>query len=323
MIGRHMLEELQSQPAVWRRVLSEVLPEYAGLLPAPGERVQVLGCGSSWFMAQAYAAAREQEGLGETDAFTPTEAPRSRSYDRVVLISRSGTTSEAVDVLRSLPEGVPTVAVVGDPDSHLARRVAHAVPLPFADERSVVQTRFATAALFLLLGSLGADRLGLDRAVADTRDLLEELDPDAGIAGGPAGKPLDEQLLTAEQFTFLGSGWCLGPAHEAALKMRESCQAWTESYPSMEYRHGPIAIAGPDRVTWQFGAAPAGLAEQVRGTGARFENCDRHPLAELVRVHAAALIRAGRHGLDPDHPRSLSRSVILDDQTPEGTNGTV
>ncbi|MBE3000651.1 SIS domain-containing protein [Nocardiopsis sp. HNM0947] len=315
MSGRHMLEELRSQPAVWNRVLSEALPEHAGVLPRHGERVQVLGCGSSWFMAQAYAAAREQEGLGETDAFTPTEAPLSRGYDSVVLISRSGTTSEVLDVLRRLPTGVPTVAIVGDPDSALARHATHAVRLPFADEHSVVQTRFATSALVLLLGSLGADRFGLDRAVVDTRDLLAELELDDATGTGPLGKPLDEQLLASEQFTFLGSGWCLGLAHEAALKMRESCQAWTESYPSMEYRHGPIAIAGPGRVTWQFGGAPPGLAEQVGTAGARFEASDRHPLAELVRLHAAALTRARRHGLDPDHPRSLSRAVVLDDES--------
>ena len=229
MTGRHMLEELQSQPAVWSRVLSEVLPEYAGLLPGLGERVQVLGCGSSWFMAQAYAAAREREGLGETDAFTPTEAPGARGYDSVVVISRSGTTSEALEAVRRLPEGAPTVAVVGDPESPLARRATHAVRLSFADEHSIVQTRFATAALILLLGSLGADRFGLDRAVADTRDLLGELDLGEDTGTGPLGEPLDDQLLASEQFTFLGSGWCLGLAHEAALKMRESCQAWTES----------------------------------------------------------------------------------------------
>ena len=28
--------------------------------------------------------------------------------------------------------------------------------------------------------------------------------------------------------------------HEAALKIREAAGAWTESYPAMEYRHGPI-----------------------------------------------------------------------------------
>ncbi|NNV10052.1 sugar isomerase, partial [Geobacillus sp. MMMUD3] len=118
--------------------------------------------------------------------------------------------------------------------------------------------------------------------------------------------------IDAEQYSFLGMGWTWGLANEAALKLRESAQTWTESYSSMEYRHGPIAIAAPGRVTWQYGEAPDGLKDQVEATGARFVSSDRDPLAELVRLHALALTKARRLGVDPDHPRSLTRSVILD-----------
>ena len=69
------------------------------MLPRPGERVAVVGCGTSWFMAQAYAAARETPGGGETDAFAASEMPSGRRYDRVVAISRSGTTTEVVRLL--------------------------------------------------------------------------------------------------------------------------------------------------------------------------------------------------------------------------------
>lgn len=45
--------------------------------------------------------------------------------------------------------------------------------------------------------------------------------------------------------------------------MREAAGAWTEAYPVMEYRHGPISVTGPGRVAWWFGDPadlPAGLA---------------------------------------------------------------
>ena len=35
------------------------------------------------------------------------------------------------------------------------------------------------------------------------------------------------------------------------------------------------------------------------------------PVADLVRVQRLAVLLAGRLGLDPDRPRSLSRSVVL------------
>ena len=94
--------------------------------------------------------------------------------------------------------------------------------------------------------------------------------------------------------------------------MREASQSWTESYPAMEYRHGPIAIAAPGRVTWLFGQAPEGLEADVTPTGARFVSHARDPLAELVLVQRVALERARARGLDPDSPRSLTRSVMLE-----------
>lgn len=114
------------------------------------------------------------------------------------------------------------------------------------------------------------------------------------------------------QFTFLGRGWTVGLANEAGLKMREAALAWAEAYPAMEYRHGPISISTEGTATWMLGDAPDGLAEQVRGTGALWIAEARDPLAELVRVHRLAVAVAASRGLDPDTPRHLTRSVILE-----------
>jgi fructoselysine-6-P-deglycase FrlB-like protein len=290
----HMATELASQPETWAKAASLTAEQAA--LPARGARVAVVGCGTSWFIAQSYAWLREAGGHGETDAFAASEAFVDRGYDAVVALTRSGTTTEVLQLVERLRGGVRTIGVVGDASSPLVDLVDAAVALPFADERSVVQTRFATTALALFRASFGER---LDGAIADAeRAIAEELDP---------------QLVDAEQFTFLGRGWSVGLAHEAALKMREASQSWTESYPAMEYRHGPIAIAAPGRVTWHFGDAPAGLADEVGATGARFEAGRLDAMAELVRAQRVALTRARAKGLDPDSPRNLTRSVILAD----------
>ncbi|EKU48261.1 SIS domain-containing protein [Brevibacterium casei] len=304
--GEFMAEELRSQPETWERTLSLSVPETA--VPADGERVAVIGCGSSWFASQIYANLRETAGQGETDAFTASEYPFDRSYDRVVAISRSGTTTEVVDALERLRGSVPVTAIVGGADSPIGERSNDVIALDFADERSVVQTRFCTSTIALLRSwAGGAEALGT--AVSDAQAVLEGISEDF-TEFDPA--ILDDALIDAEQYSFLGMGWTWGLANEAALKLRESAQTWTESYSSMEYRHGPIAIAAPGRVTWQYGEAPDGLKDQVEATGARFVSSDRDPLAELVRLHALALTKARRLGVDPDHPRSLTRSVILD-----------
>ncbi|UYO96954.1 SIS domain-containing protein [Microbacterium sp. M28] len=288
----HMREELLSQPEMWARA-SEMRAEQARL-PQRGARIAVVGCGTSWFIAQSYAALRESTGQGESDAFAASEAFVDRGYDAIVALTRSGTTTEVLELTEKVKGRVPVIGVIGDPTSPLVDLVDDAVLLPFADEQSVVQTRFATTALALLRASLGED---LSSAVADAAAVLSE-------------KP-DAELTAAEQYTFLGRGWTIGLAHEAALKLRESSQSWTEAYPSMDYRHGPIAIAAPGRITWQFGAAPEGLAEQVQATGGRFVQHAVDPMADLARLHYVALERAVGKGLDPDQPRNLTRSVIL------------
>ena len=165
------------------------------------------------------------------------------------------------------------------------------------DEQSVVQTRFATTTLALLRLSLGED---LDPVTAQARAVLAEDE-----------KTATEGVADAEQLTFIGRGWAVGLAHEAALKLRESAQFWTEAYPAMDYRHGPISIATTGRAVWSLGPAPEGMADEVRATGAWFEQRDLDPMAELVRVHRLCLLKAARAGLDPDQPRHLARSIIL------------
>ncbi|HET7397211.1 MAG TPA: SIS domain-containing protein [Intrasporangium sp.] len=293
----HLATEVATQPDDWARAL-ERLPRLAAVLPQPGERVATIGCGTSWFMGQAYAAARESRGQGVTDAYAASEHRLARGYDRVVVISRSGTTTEVMAVIDALRQaGTPHVSIVATAGTPVAERSATTVLLDDVDEQSVVQTRFATTTLALLRASLGED---LGAAIDQARAVLaEELDSAVGA------------LRDVEQVTFLGRDWTVGIAYEAALKLRESCQFWAEAYPAMEYRHGPISIAAPGRATWALGDVPDGLAEEVTSTGAHFEHRDVDALADLVRLHRFCLYRAERAGLDPDRPRSLTRSIVL------------
>ncbi|MFJ2116685.1 SIS domain-containing protein, partial [Streptomyces sp. NPDC087850] len=98
----HTRREIASQPDCWERVLGE-LPVHAPALPAPGERVAVIGCGTSLFMAQSYAHLREAAGLGLTDAYPASEAKLHRAYDRILALTRSGTTTEVLDALAAAP----------------------------------------------------------------------------------------------------------------------------------------------------------------------------------------------------------------------------
>ena len=290
----HVSAEIASQPDVWLQAAA-LAAESAGLLPQPGARVAVVGCGTSAFIAQAYAAYREMQGHGVTDSFVASEFPLGRSYDLIVAITRSGTTTEVLDLLAALPSSQRTLAIVGDPDSPGATAADDVILMPFADEKSVVQTRFATSVLALLRAGLGHDVAAL---AARAREALT-----ADLPAGWDG---------FEQFVFLGRGPGVGLATEAGLKMREAALAWAESYPAMDYRHGPISLAEPHSLIWFVTEPPAGLPEQIRATGASVEWAGREPMAELVRMQRAAVAVALHRGYNPDLPRNLTRSIVLD-----------
>lgn len=287
--------EIASQPEIWARVVE--LAAGDAPLANDGESVAVIGCGTSWFIAQSYTRAREVAGKGVSDAFTATEFPIERNYDRVICLSRSGTTTEIIDVMKHLhAKGKPATLITAVAPGPASEYAAREIVLDFADEESVVQTRFATSALIYFRASLGQD---LTQTIEDAKTALETEIP--------------QRWIDAPQITFLGTGWTIGLANEAGLKLREASQSWTETYPAMEYRHGPISIAEPGRLTWAFGEVPVGLREQTEATGAEFIHSDLDPLADLIVAQRVAVARAEAKGLNPDTPRHLTRSIILDE----------
>src|ERR1700724_3331462 len=149
-----LTDEIASQPECWSKAI-EMACSAESALPGPGERVAAIGCGSSLNVACCYAALRETAGQGETDAFPASEVPALRRYDGMVYISRTGTTTEVLDALRRAPKDMQTTAVTADPGAPLAREADQVVLLDFADERSVVSSRFITSSIVLLRAHLG------------------------------------------------------------------------------------------------------------------------------------------------------------------------
>jgi fructoselysine-6-P-deglycase FrlB-like protein len=285
--------EIESQPACWVRA-AEVARTADAILPAPGERVAVVGCGTSLHVGRAYAALREGLGAGETDAFPASEFPTGRRYDRVVAVSRSGTTTEVVRLLERVGGRSRVLAIAASEDTPVAHSADDRLVLGFADERSVVQTRFPTTVLALLRAGLGQD---LGPAVDQARDAVSE--------------PLPIDADAFEHAVFLGHAWTVGVADEAALKLREAAQVHTESYPAMEYRHGPITLSGPSTLVWLMGETQDGVAVDVRATGATVREGTFDPMVELILIQRMAVAIAEARGLDPDRPRHLTRSVVL------------
>jgi fructoselysine-6-P-deglycase FrlB-like protein len=289
----YIAAEIARQPEAWRAAIDE-LPAHRAALPPAGARVAVVGCGTSLYMSRAYAALREAAGHGETDAFAASEYRYGRNYDRVVALTRSGTTTEVLEVLERLGDAADTTVITVGSDLAAAELARHVIALPMAAERSVVQTVFPTTALALLRASLGED---LGAAI------------DAAPAAVTGELPLDPAV---QQITFVGLGWAAAIADEAALKCREAAGFWTESYPAMEYRHGPISVSRKGTAVWLFGPEPAGFGDDATATGAAFHRSGDDPMVDLIRAQRTAVALAHREGRDPDRPQALTFSVVLD-----------
>jgi glucosamine--fructose-6-phosphate aminotransferase (isomerizing) len=293
--GRLTAEEIASQPDCWARAFAHVMAEPAGL-PAAGERVLVIGCGTSYYVAAAYAWLREQAGQGMTDAVIGSEVPPLlRPYDRIVVISRSGTTAEIMLALDEIGSGVPITAILGELGTPIGDHASDIVDLSYADEQSVVQTRFPTTLLTFLRTHLGASKAQITRLIDDARNVVEE----------PVHLDIPRQLVV------LGAGWAAPLAQEAALKCRESAGLWAEAYATGEYRHGPISVAAAGTLVWALTPLTQVQTNAIEATGATVQQGLTDPQVELVSLQKHAVAWAAAVGRDADEPAHLSRSVTV------------
>ena len=198
-------------------------------------------------------------------------------------MTRSGTTTEVLDALdaSAAPAGSRSPRCT---DSR--RAVADEVlVLDFADEKSVVQTRFPTT---MLRARAGRVRGGRRRPAAGGRDALA------------APLPVDPEGI--DHVVYLGTGWTLGLAQEAALKIRETAQALSESYPALDYRHGPVAVGRRSAPGLDIRRAPRGPAGRRAATGATVLHRDLDPLAQLVLAQRLAVALADTAASTPTAP---------------------
>jgi glucosamine 6-phosphate synthetase-like amidotransferase/phosphosugar isomerase protein len=62
---------------------------------------------------------------------------------------------------------------------------------------------------------------------------------------------------------------------------------------------------------WAIGPVDPGVLADAADTGATVIDVGSDPMAELVLIQLMAVELAEARGLDPDHPKHLTRSVVL------------
>jgi glucosamine--fructose-6-phosphate aminotransferase (isomerizing) len=352
--GHQTLQEILSQPATWLETARQF--ESNGALVTAFQSFSTEGpwlfvaCGSSYYVARTIAA--QWAGALKVNCtavpasellFAPHEVLRRTGARQVVLVSRSGKTTEVLRAAEWLKANasVPTVGVTCSENSALAETCTHLLTLPWADEKSMVMTRSFTSIL-LLFEKLGASLAG-DASLAVALERLPEKTTPWLAANADKIRALGAKRRFAD-FVFLGQGAHYWLAQEAALKMTEMSSSYAQAYHTLEFRHGPKSIARKETLITFFLSDAAAeeeslLVPELKKLGAAIFVVANRATAALRR-DSDLLIELGleepeyarmaltaipaqllgfavglRKGLNPDVPKNLTRAVVL------GANG--
>ena len=336
--GAFSRREIESQPAVWRTVVTHMhmLQTQLQALWRDGayEQVLVTGCGSPYYAALSVAAHLRECGVN-TLAQPASEIwlnARSAFLPRrtlLIALSRSGATTEVLRACEAFKaRGVGEVLTISCyPDAPLARVGRMNVLLEAAQEDSFAQTRAFTS-LFLAGWACAQIWSGQGDALADVGAVLSDacrrtLSAYAGLTQSLANDASIERLY------FLGSGPRHGLACELSLKMKEMSISDSEPFHFLEFRHGPQTMAGPNSLVVGLVSSSARAQElavlddmrafgaQTLAIGAGGDANDADFAAPggdalfVVVGQQLALARALRKNLNPDRPHNLNAVVQL------------
>jgi len=349
--GRHTLSEIFSQPQCWSASLTELAGSVelraAAQLARPGAEWIFVGCGTSYYLAQAAASSFNHLKLparavpaSDLLMYPGLTLHAGRDYVPVV-ISRSGRTSEAVRAAQMLEKGhnLRTIAITCADGQPLEPACSVTLKLLDADERSTVMTRSFTSMLLGLqyLAAMVSGNGAFRRALLELPQQVEPL-----LKDNPQRLRLFVESRSFSDFVFLAQGPLFGIASECMLKVTESSCSYAQVFHSLEFRHGPKSIVGPQMlITFVMSEtsydSEVELLEEMKALGAatmvianRVDNRAQRasdfaielglqspeyarPAAFVIWGQLYGVYNGLKKGLNPDSPKNLTRVVELMD----------
>jgi glucosamine--fructose-6-phosphate aminotransferase (isomerizing) len=314
---------------VTERVIVEQFAYWEGAttagLPTINEAITVVvGCGTSYYLAQAIASAFNLCGRNALAVPGGEWARRAGAYLAkrddicVVALSRSGESTETVQAVDySKKHGIRTIALTCEKDSSIVAAAGETVYLPTHGDEGVVMT--SSASLMLIAGlRLAGTEISPSIAEKAQKPLAQLSAIDTGFITG------------REHFVYLGAGPLYGIASEGALKLQEMSLSYAQTFHPMEYRHGPISLIDEKSLVVLLysddtASEEAMLAQEIQDKGGKVIGLggpgdisiplDETGLARVVEVLPALQIFGERIAefkkLDTTAPRHLSKVVVL------------
>jgi glutamine---fructose-6-phosphate transaminase (isomerizing) len=344
--GAQFLAEIREQPAALRGLL-EHQADIARVAEAARARgpafVRMVGHGSSDNAASygVYAFGLLARWPAMRDSITLTVhygTDFDMSGSTAIALSQSGRTPDVLEyVVRARRRGAFTVAITNDPESALAHEAEAVIPLAAGAEHAVAATKtYVTqlAALALVAGYAAGSGPRVAEEIRAVARLLDEVIPALEVRIPSVALP----FAYVGRMFLIGRGVEFATARELALKLLETCRVGAQPLTATDLAHGPVAAVDSLFPVWTIASDDAALpavleaAGRVRAAGGtliasgdaaeQIEDADYvlatppppapllAPLLSVVpgQLFAWALARA--KGLDPDHPRGLSKVTL-------------
>jgi glucosamine--fructose-6-phosphate aminotransferase (isomerizing) len=337
-----MLAEILNQPKAWAATLG-IVRSHADRLQALTQEIDEVvftGCGSGLNASVAIAPCfqhvtgiRARAVPAAEIVFYPETVFDRQSRYLVVAISRSGSTTEAVSAQEAVSRwGYPTLAITCHPSSPLARQADAALVLEPANESSVTTTQSLTS--MILCGQMMAGIVAGDTDYLGQLEQLPALGRRLMNYSHEVGRRVAQETGIA-RFAFVASGPLRGLAREAQLKIKEMVLAPSDSYPLLDFRHGPKSNVNEQTlVTLLSGDATRRVEfeflEEMKDLGGKlFVICDEaaselaapadylfemrsglpdfaRSILQILPVHFLAYHKSLAVGLSPAEPANLS-----------------
>jgi glucosamine--fructose-6-phosphate aminotransferase (isomerizing) len=309
------------------------------------DEVIFIGSGSSYYQAQVMASTFRKWLGRSASAFPSSEillfrdtAVAAGKSILLVGVSRSGESTEVILALESV-SALPNWTICGITcyeDSRLFS-LADCLVSPLGKEKSTVMTKSFSSMTFMMQSAI-ALATGKDRYIEE----LRRTESSAAYVTEHSDRFVQQlvQDHDFDKFIYLGMGAFSGLAQEASLKIKEMSYVWTESYGTLEFRHGPKSIVEPGTLVVLFLSEHARnyelkVAEEMKAYGASILllvsesgpdtefadyvlNIGNKDLSDAARavlymppVQYLGYYTALKRNADPDSPRNLTQVVKI------------
>ena len=336
-------DEILEQPDAIQRLLDAAPTAFAPISAAVGSRrpkfAVIAARGTSdnaGIYAQYLLAIRNRMivALAAPSTVTLYGARPDMADALVVGISQSGRSPDIVAVVEEARrQGALTIALTNDAGSALAETADHVVDLRAGPELATAATKTYTTELLaaaLLSTALDPPSPGEARDLTHLPGLLSD-----ALTAERHARDLAAAHADRQRAVVLGRGYSYPSAREWALKLQEMALVAAMPYSAADFEHGPLALAEPGLPVLTVAPSGTDLDAQLElltrlkvDHGARLLVLSDAPaardideglalpagippwLAPIVEIAPAQLYAyhlTVARGLDPDHPRSISK----------------